>query len=176
MGRCCSPFLLWRRRGLWALRPYLRGGCWWLLLFQKNAGKTCLLPLFLPQGLAGACGVSQQGRFFLAPSEGLEFPAWVTRRPHWAGSTLIIFVMATQAGCLSPAPPSGVPGELFFNLQGSVFQVTFQLGRCAFIPRLSRSAAWPPLPPAASFTSPHWPFSRPRPQAAGGDVSECPCQ
>ena len=52
---------------------------------RMQVSKTWLLPLFLPQGLVGACGISQQGRFFLAPSEGLEFPAWVTRSPHWAG-------------------------------------------------------------------------------------------
>lgn len=52
---------------------------------RTQVSKTWLLPRFLPQELAGACGVSQQGRFFLAPSEGLEFPAWVTRSPDQAG-------------------------------------------------------------------------------------------
>lgn len=53
------------------------------------------------------------------------------------GSTLIISVMATRGaskpqGCVGPpAALPGVPGELVWNLPGSVGRGTFQPGHCA---------------------------------------------
>ena len=93
--------------------------------------------LLSPQELVGACGVSQQGRFFLAPSEGLEFPAWVTRSPGGLGLVVARSLpLLWQHGRLQttglPAAARPLPSvcrwSCFSNLQGSVSQVTFQLG------------------------------------------------
>lgn len=85
-----SEFLWQIVSTLWTLSPYLPEGGRVLVVptyfaRRTQVSKTWLLPLSLPQELAEACGVSQQGRFFLVPSEGLEFPAWVTRSPHQPG-------------------------------------------------------------------------------------------
>lgn len=59
----------------------------WSPPLPRDAMSNSQLPLFppCPQEPAGACGVSQQGRFFLAPSAALECPAWVTPKPGGVG-------------------------------------------------------------------------------------------
>lgn len=109
------------------------------------------LPLFppCPQEPAGACGVSQRGRFFLAPSAALECPGWVTPKPGGVGweasgggghvnyqccgnSRKPIEAQPTSFPSLPPSLPLlGSWGETMFNLQRSVFKVTFQPGGCA---------------------------------------------